>query len=376
MDNGQLGSKFILLADNLATGGARLAEKIAMDWNSHGKTCNRTLIVVHTGNISIPLGTSNIESYKIKSSNFMFRLVKRLWISLSHKDAVIINLTNFPLPQIFLLSKKRANEILLIHNSFLVAWPQHRGSKYPFKFAIIQALKTVFFIFTTFLGRPMCVVTQTAWMQSMTKKRTPWLRPRTWAVTLPVLTLKDEDDQSIHAEREGYWFYPSAFYPHKNHYLLVEIARELKLRGSSTKILVTIDIKDTKGVSFLETLNEEGLSGVIKNVGWLSAHDTQACLAKSTGLLFLSTFETLGLPLLEAMQLKKPIVAANIPTTKEVLGGYAAYFELESSKSSSVIVDLMESSESWFIPRTLPIERFGNTVIDEYVIKPLVSLHN
>ena len=65
--------------------------------------------------------------------------------------------------------------------------------------------------------------------------------------------------------------------------------------------------------------------GRIVRTGHLGIDHLRAVVAGSSGLLFPSLDEGFGLPPLEAMAAGVPVVAADLPVTREVLGDEAAY---------------------------------------------------
>ena len=114
-------------------------------------------------------------------------------------------------------------------------------------------------------------------------------------------------------------FYPATFLPHKNHYFLCN--REIIdfLEKSDIKITLTITAKDLKVKS-----------DSIKFVGRLPHETCLALMKDSSALLFLSSYESLGIPILEASFNKKSIIAPNLDYSKELIGnsGYFLKFPL------------------------------------------------
>ena len=55
--------------------------------------------------------------------------------------------------------------------------------------------------------------------------------------------------------------------------------------------------------------------------------------------VFPSRFEGFGIPLLEAMDAGIPIIASDIPSSKEVAGGNALFFEKEDAKALAKLME-------------------------------------
>ena len=56
-------------------------------------------------------------------------------------------------------------------------------------------------------------------------------------------------------------------------------------------------------------------------------------IKKSSALLFLSSFESLGLPLIEAAQLAKPVICPDLNYTRELLGSSPYFYKKDSPDS-------------------------------------------
>jgi len=121
-------------------------------------------------------------------------------------------------------------------------------------------------------------------------------------------------------------FYPSAFYPHKNHHLLDNIDF-----GESTEIIVTINKdnlpKNDNSIIFL---------------GDISRNEVFSLYRKVDALLFLSANESLGLPLLEAVKCNLPIVCPYAEYSKDLNSENCFYFDLEDPISLITAIESMK----------------------------------
>lgn len=118
-------------------------------------------------------------------------------------------------------------------------------------------------------------------------------------------------------------FYPAAVYPHKNHQLL----RRLCEFNWDDSVLNTIFITATSA--------ELGKfkKSCIHCLGRLTVADCMEQYRKSDALIFPSFLESYGLPLVEAMSIGMPILAADLPYSRTLCGSEAIYFDPQSQAS-------------------------------------------
>lgn len=80
--------------------------------------------------------------------------------------------------------------------------------------------------------------------------------------------------------------------------------------------------------SVFQTSHEE-LPPNIKKVGYLSDQELKALYTEAAGLIFPSSYEGFGLPLVEAMTCSCPVICSDIPSSREVCGEAALFFGAE-----------------------------------------------
>ena len=116
-------------------------------------------------------------------------------------------------------------------------------------------------------------------------------------------------------------FYPARDYPHKNHKLLFDAFDQIRISFPNSELLVTLEPTKVplKGIKALGEITENKVHEIMDQ--------------DDTILVFPSLKETLGLPLVEALELDIPIIAANLPYAREVCGKKAIYFDPDSIES-------------------------------------------
>ncbi len=112
-------------------------------------------------------------------------------------------------------------------------------------------------------------------------------------------------------------FYPAAGYPHKNHALLAGLGAMDGWAGLVDDLLLTIapERNPAPGVPFVRCAGRLGPDAMLRQY------------AAADALLFLSTDESYGFPLVEAMFLGLPILCPDLPYARALCGDGAFYFD-------------------------------------------------
>lgn len=136
-------------------------------------------------------------------------------------------------------------------------------------------------------------------------------------------------------------FYPAAPSVYKNHLILFK------------SLLIIDKALSKKLVLYLtNTSNEFQIQGVFKNIeivflGKLSHSEIVWLFNNVNALVFPSYIETLGLPLIEAAYFGLPIIAADLPYSREVLDGYkgVTYIDYQDAKGWGIAINSLCLSE-------------------------------
>ena len=152
-------------------------------------------------------------------------------------------------------------------------------------------------------------------------------------------------------------FYPATFLPHKNHIFLCNRKLTEFLEKSDIKITLTIEDKD---------LNIK--SNAIDSIGRVSHQNCLSLIKKSSALLFLSSYESLGIPILEACMNKKSIIVPNLDYSRELIGtsGYFLRYPLNVTN----IISTLNSFKYDFLKGTNKVAKLKpKTVSSNQLIK-------
>ena len=114
--------------------------------------------------------------------------------------------------------------------------------------------------------------------------------------------------------------YPASFLPHKNHKLLLSQKVIKYLIEENFQIILTINSKFKK----------QYWQECFKCIGTVSKKIVIKEILNSNAVLFLSSFESLGIPLIEAAKFKKSIICPKLEYAKELLGKSPYYFNLKN----------------------------------------------
>ncbi len=117
--------------------------------------------------------------------------------------------------------------------------------------------------------------------------------------------------------------YPAACYPHKNHKILGGISDDQARAAGVGSISVTLEASE----------HPYPQSSWIRTVGRLDPQGMLELYANADALVFPSLQESFGFPLIEAMHVGLPIVAADRPFARVLCGDGAIYFDPLSARS-------------------------------------------
>lgn len=134
--------------------------------------------------------------------------------------------------------------------------------------------------------------------------------------------------------------YPAAGYPHKNHRLLASIKPELDSSWPVDNLKLTLPIENHPALSV----------PWIKCVGFLTPIEIIQAYSEVDGVLFLSTDESYGFPLVEAMFIGLPIVCPDLPYARTLCMDEAIYFDPLSIDSLHKAIETLHSrlSVGWW----------------------------
>ena len=324
--------RLAVIADNLAGGAARLAEALLAEAVESQDL--EDILVYHSGNLRLPKKPPLREFQTQRHAFFLREHWRRtLWTVRTCNAEDVLNLTNFPLWTVFFPNKKFL-ELVLVHQPYVLAKPPYFSHPENLQEKVIRCVRKWFFNLCVILSsRNTCFLAQTKWIKSLLLQRIGdrgrvFLTPKHSGALIRYEQCSGAGSNMRPHVESPFWLYPAAFYRHKNHHALLAIGKLLLAQKKPVKIVITLNGQDLEVKRLMAMITACGLEDIIQNIGWVSSATVASLLQEACGLLFLSSFESLGLPIVEALNLGKPILAADIPTTRELAGNRALYYDL------------------------------------------------
>ena len=117
-----------------------------------------------------------------------------------------------------------------------------------------------------------------------------------------------------------YFLYPAITYPHKNHTVLVKAIDRLRHTHPNARLVLTGGAAGAED-DLEGAVRSLGVSELVLRPGRVPSADLEALYLGATAVVFPSRYEGFGLPVLEAMRLGCPVIAANTTALPSVVGG-------------------------------------------------------
>ena len=267
----------------------------------------------------------NVQIKRVKPS-LAQRFIAERWLaqSVASEDSV---LCFGNLPPLF---KLRGRTVVFVQNRYLIDNAQL--NEFPLKVRLRLAIERLW------LSKRMSnvdeFVVQTPSMKRVLEKMTGGKIP---VRILPFMAELDGYSrivsQPIIQDKSDFDFvYVAPGEPHKNHRRLLEAWCQLAEEGTFPSLCLTLD--EARFATLCREMElmcqRHGIK--VTNAGELSHKDVQVLYKKSGTLIYPSTFESFGLPLIEARQAGLPVLASELDYVRDVLDPEQT-FDPESSVS-------------------------------------------
>lgn len=133
-------------------------------------------------------------------------------------------------------------------------------------------------------------------------------------------------------------FIPAITHPHKNHEFLLQL---LATKWTSPDIkLVLAGGQGRSEVAVQQRISELGIADRVVRIGRVGPNDRDGLIKMALALVFPSSYEGFGAPVLEAMKLGTPVIASDQTSLPEVIGNAGLILPLEVD-AWSVAIDLV-----------------------------------
>ena len=139
--------------------------------------------------------------------------------------------------------------------------------------------------------------------------------------------------------------YPAVTHPHKNHLFLCDLVAG-PLRDRDVQVVCAGG--QGRGHEDLQRrIAQAGLAHRVKFVGRLNDADRDGLLAMSAALVFPSSYEGFGAPVIEAMALGTPVITSNLTALPEVVGDAGQVLPLDVAAWAAAVDDAVANREHW-----------------------------
>jgi len=123
-------------------------------------------------------------------------------------------------------------------------------------------------------------------------------------------------------------FYPAAVWPHKNHKILIDLLKKIEIQFPDLCLVFTGMIKNHGLKKEIDNLiNNYNLSKKIIFLGYVSDDNLNCIYQNAKVLIYPSSFEGFGLPIIEAFKHKLPVIAADNTSIREIVEDAGLLFE-------------------------------------------------
>ncbi|MEO8693453.1 MAG: glycosyltransferase family 1 protein [Acidimicrobiales bacterium] len=160
---------------------------------------------------------------------------------------------------------------------------------------------------------------------------------------------------------DPFFVYPAITYAHKNHRTLVEAFAPVVRAHPSARLVLTgrAGPLESEIVALVERL---GLRDRVVRTGRIERGHLDTLIAFACALVFPSTYEGFGLPVIEALRVGCPPIAADAAALPEAVGGAGVLVEARSIDAWS---DALETALSWDATRRGELVAAGARRLEE-----------
>jgi alpha-1,3-rhamnosyl/mannosyltransferase len=146
------------------------------------------------------------------------------------------------------------------------------------------------------------------------------VRVTPWGVGPPSSEVSLGEVQARYGLPRRWFVFPSFTWWHKDHALAVQAFAQVAAREHDV-VLVLTGGEGAAEAAVAERIDSLGLRGRVRRTGLIPRRDVLAIVRGSVAMIYPSRYEGFGLPIIEAMSLGAPVLAADATSLPEVAGG-------------------------------------------------------
>ena len=199
-----------------------------------------------------------------------------------------------------------------------------------------------------------CLFVQTQWMKDAVIEKYGYsnpihvLKPYNSSIKICNQPLSDSLSSKLNNEKLIKLLYVTNSEKYKNNERLIESIHRVNRDGKKVRLFITLEGEDDADICYIGKVDYSSIYSLYQSVD---------------ALIFPSLLETLGLPLMEFMQLEKPILASDLPFSREICKDNAKYFNpLEISSICECIKNFVDISKE----KKFDIHKLESSVSEGY----------
>lgn len=158
------------------------------------------------------------------------------------------------------------------------------------------------------------------------------------------------------------------FEARKNYPRLIDAMARLRDRGRERSLVI---IGNDSGERRLveDRIRDHGLTGSVKVLSGLSDEEVRCAYQLSDALVFPSTYEGFGIPILEAMAAGCPMALSDIPVFREITQDQGLYFSPHDPESMATAIEAVMAPEG----RRAGLVEYGRWRVKDFDFQPLAG---
>ncbi|MFM7024379.1 MAG: glycosyltransferase family 4 protein [Flavobacteriales bacterium] len=139
---------------------------------------------------------------------------------------------------------------------------------------------------------------------------------------------EEENFLAKHSLKRGrYFFYPAQFWPHKNHYSLIEAMKIIHDESKVDDVQLVLTGADKGIITYLrKTIADFGLADRVKILGFVSLRENYILYKNALALTQVTFLGPTNIPLIEAALLGCPVICSDFGGHREQIGDGNALF--------------------------------------------------
>lgn len=142
---------------------------------------------------------------------------------------------------------------------------------------------------------------------------------------------------NLPAEAPLRFLYLSAYYKHKNHFFLIDVARELKNKYPALKFkfVVSLPQHEFPYMELMRRAQHTGMAEHFETLGYLNVQECAQAYAECHVVFHPSLLEVFSATYLEAFAARRPLVVTDLDFAHEICGPGAIYFNPTSAEEAA-----------------------------------------